>query len=380
MIDRRAVTLGLATLAATGGAAPSVNAAEPDLAAVLNRARELDQLHALVIRRGGTALAEIAPRGPGLDAPANVKSVSKTLVALLTGIAIERRHIDGPDQRVLPILGRAPFGDARDDLTVGDLLSMRTGLESTSGPRYGPWVGSADWMDYALTRDLVGEPGGRFVYSTGGWHILGAALSRATGRSLLDLGRDWLAEPLGIALPPWQRDPQGRYMGGNQMALSPRALARIGDMVRSGGRWEGRQVVPSAWIGHVLAAARALALVGGGLRLWLVPGAPRRAASGVWAGLWRAGPGGRARSRSNDRDHVRPDAAGAIGGLFRRPRPVDGRHGAGGRGRPGLTAMTRGLGAVSQHADLRQLGAERRGQWRLGQPRGIGIARRIGNG
>ncbi len=243
-ITRRATLTGLATTAAFS--APmrlaAQEAATPgDFA---TRAAALDQLHALVVRKGGAEIFAEAFRGPALTRPANVKSVSKTLVALLTGRAIAEGAIEGPDTRVLPLLGRAPTGDARDDLTVGHLLSMRTGLDSTSGGDYGAWIASADWVDYVLTRDLVAEPGGRFIYSTGGWHVLGAALARATGRDLHALAQDWIGDPLDLALPVWVRDPQGRYLGGNEMAVAPQGLARIGQAVLAG----GGEIVPEDWI------------------------------------------------------------------------------------------------------------------------------------
>ena len=249
MLDRR-----LAILSAAALAAPIVLPVRgwaqgaPSIGVVAERAGDFDQTRALVVLRDGVTVFERAFRGPGLDAPANVKSVSKTLVALLTGIAIERGHLSGPDARVLPILGRPPVGDARDGLTVDHLLSMRAGFESTSGPRYGAWVESRDWVGYVLGSDLVDRPGGRYIYSTGSWHVLGAVLAEATGRSLHDLANAWLGEPLGVRFARWDRDPQGYYLGGNQMALTPRALARVGEMARSGGRWNGRQVVPQAWI------------------------------------------------------------------------------------------------------------------------------------
>ena len=99
-----------------------------------------------------------------------------------------------------------------------------------------------------LDAEPTGAPGGRFTYSTGTWHVLGAVLSEATGRDLHALATDWLADPLGIDLPRWDRDPQGRYLGGNQMAMTPRALARVGEMVRQGGVWDGVQVVPEPWL------------------------------------------------------------------------------------------------------------------------------------
>ena len=172
-----------------------------------------------------------------------MKSVSKTIVALLTGIAIDRDVIQGVDQPVLPLLGHPRFGDVRDGLTIGNLLTMQTGLASTSGPNYGRWVSSPDWVEFALSQPQ-GRPGGRFIYSTGGWHILGAALARASGSSLHQMAQDWLGRPLDIAIPPWVTDPQGRYLGGNDMAISPLALARIGDMVLAG----GQGVVSRGWL------------------------------------------------------------------------------------------------------------------------------------
>ncbi|PWJ16213.1 serine hydrolase domain-containing protein [Jannaschia seohaensis] len=240
---RTALFTGAAALAA-----PAALRASAALDAVAAEAAALDQLHSFQLVQGGAPLLSLAPRGPGLERIANVKSVSKTLLSLLTGIAVDRGHLSGPEVRVLPLLGRAPAGDARDALTVGHLLSMRTGLPSTSGPRYGAWVESRDWVSYVLDAEPEGRPGTGFTYSTGTWHVLGAVLARVTGRDLHALASDWLADPLDIALPRWDRDPQGFYLGGNQMAMTPRALARVGEMVRQGGRWQGRQVVPEAWI------------------------------------------------------------------------------------------------------------------------------------
>jgi CubicO group peptidase (beta-lactamase class C family) len=121
-------------------------------------------------------------------------------------------------------------------------------LERTSGPNYGAWIASGNWVADALSRPFVAEPGGRMLYSTGSFHVLGAVLAEAAGTDLLTLARDWLGAPLDIRIPPWTRDPQGYYLGGNQMALSPRALLRLGELVRRDGRWQGTQVVPPDWI------------------------------------------------------------------------------------------------------------------------------------
>ncbi|SFQ27093.1 CubicO group peptidase, beta-lactamase class C family [Roseivivax halotolerans] len=232
----------------TGAAALTAPMLRAQSAGYAETAGGLDQLHALIVRQGGEEVFAEAFRGPGLDSIANIKSVSKTLVALLTGIAIDEGAIEGPEARVLPLLGLPDRDDAINALTVGDLLSMRTGLESTSGGNYGSWIASDNWVRAALAQDVVAEPGGRFIYSTGGWHVLGAVLSEVTGRSLRDLAQDRLGGPLDISFPPWARDPQGRFLGGNEMAVTPRGLSRIGQMVLDGGRWDDVEVVPERWI------------------------------------------------------------------------------------------------------------------------------------
>jgi CubicO group peptidase (beta-lactamase class C family) len=155
------------------------------------------------------------------------------------------------DQPVSPFFARyIPAGadSAVQRITVGNLLTMQSGLEGTSGSNYGRWVTSPNWVRHAVTRPMESQPGTVRRYSTGNSHLLSAVLTQATGSSTWAYARDRLAQPLGIALPRWPADPQGIYFGGNEMRVSPRDLLRFGEMYRNGGRHEGRQVVPEAWV------------------------------------------------------------------------------------------------------------------------------------
>ena len=126
---------------------------------------------------------------------------------------------------------------------------MQAGLGRTSGANYGAWVSSRDWVGYALSQPFVAPPGERMLYSTGSFHVLGAALSRASGESLLALARGWLGAPLDIEIPAWTRDPQGFYLGGNEMALSPMAMLAFGEMYRRDGRAaDGAPVLSRGWV------------------------------------------------------------------------------------------------------------------------------------
>ena len=244
-----ALLLGASAVPPAGAATVPLDAATRQR--IVEQAAALPRLHALIVAHDGEAVVERAFRGPGLDVPVNVKSAAKSVISALTGIAIDRGLLGGVDQPVAALLPqavpRAP-DPLLDELTIGNLLSMQAGLERTSGANYGRWVTSPDWVAHALSRPFVDEPGGRMLYSTGNTHLLSAILTGVAGRSTLALARDWLAEPLGFELPPWDRDPQGIYFGGNNMLLSPRALLRFGEMFRNGGVADGRRVLSADWI------------------------------------------------------------------------------------------------------------------------------------
>jgi CubicO group peptidase (beta-lactamase class C family) len=221
-----------------------------DFTPVIDQARSTDRLHSVLVLRAGQTVLEHVQGGPGLDQPANIKSVSKTVLSLLIGLAIDRDLIDGPEQTLAELLGDRFPGEATagsDRITVGHALSLRTGLQSTSGRNYGRWVQSDNWVRHALTRPMVDRPGGRMIYSTGPSHLLSAALMEASGQPSRTLARRWLAD-LGVSLGFWPNDPQGIGFGGNDMHISPRDLARIGELYRQGGVLDGVRRLSEDWV------------------------------------------------------------------------------------------------------------------------------------
>ena len=218
---------------------------------VANLARALDQCHAILVFKGGRQVLAEVFRGPDIDRAVPIKSVSKTIVAALTGAAIDRGEIPTVKStlgELTPDLIPPEADPVVKKITVENLLTMQAGLERTSGRNYGAWVNSRDWVSNALSRPMVAEPGTRMLYSTGSSHIMGAVLSRVSNQSLLSLARDRLGKPLGIDIPAWTRDPQGRYLGGNEMAMTLQAMVRFGEMYRNGGRAGSARVLSEAWV------------------------------------------------------------------------------------------------------------------------------------
>ncbi len=219
---------------------------------ILKNAESLESLKAVIVSIDGKEAASHAYNGSSLNGSTNIKSASKSVISALVGMAIDRKILDGADQPIASLL-RAEFPDDADPrlerVTIGNLLSMQSGLERMSGPNYGRWVSSRNWVRTALGSGFAGEPGGGMLYSTGSTHLLSAILTKASGRSTLALARDWF-EPLeGFAIGGWERDPQGIYLGGNQMAMTARSLLAFGELYRRGGvTAKGERLISQSWI------------------------------------------------------------------------------------------------------------------------------------
>lgn len=222
-----------------------------DFQTVIEQAQRFSNLRTLHIAQAGDRVLERAFNGASIDTATNVKSASKTLVAGLVGVAIERGILAGTDQRVARLLADqlpANHDPRLDRITIGHLLSMQAGLERTSGRHYGPWVNSDNWVRAALSRPFVGEPGGRMLYSTGSTHLLSAILTRATGRPTYELANDWL-RPAGVRVDNWMADPQGIPLCGNQVWMTPLSLLNLGELYRRGGITErGERLLSEEWI------------------------------------------------------------------------------------------------------------------------------------
>jgi CubicO group peptidase (beta-lactamase class C family) len=222
----------------------------PSLEPVAKSAASLPRLKSLLVSHRGQLVLERYFNGARATQVTNIKSASKSVIAALVGIAIAKGHIKSADQPIadfFPELAKDPATGKRR-ITINDLVTMRSGLESTSGRGYGAWVTSKNWVRYALARPLEDEPGTRVEYSTGTSHILSAILTKATRQSTWQFAQAELAKPLGFSLAPWPTDPQGIYFGGNDMLMTSKQMVSFGELYLNDGRVGERQIVPKAWV------------------------------------------------------------------------------------------------------------------------------------
>ncbi len=200
----------------------------------------------------------------------NVFSVTKSVMSMLIGIALDERKLRGVDQTLAQLLPAyaAAMPAAVKAVTLRQVLTMTAGLPSDPPGALPGFVTSGDWVA-AILREGTQQPTGQgFAYSSAGSHLLSAILRQATGRSTLDYARAKLFTPLGISTVPaaepvaraesalaydrarfaWPTDPQGNHVGFTWLKLTARDMDRLGQLWLNQGRWAGRQLVTAAWV------------------------------------------------------------------------------------------------------------------------------------
>jgi len=231
-----------------------------------------DNITGILIQKDGEIRYENYFHGYAAENAAHVYSVTKSVFSALIGIAIEKGMIESIDQNVLdffPDYEVLPNETGIQHVTIRHLLTMTAPYKYETEP-YMLFFTSPNPVRAAL--DLLGgdKPIGTFHYSAiGGTHILSAILAQATGQSALAFAREQLFAPLGIHVPKsiviqseaehsaimsdphtrgWVTDPQGNNFASWGLFLTPREMAKIGQLYLDGGVWEGRQIVPARWI------------------------------------------------------------------------------------------------------------------------------------
>jgi CubicO group peptidase (beta-lactamase class C family) len=188
----------------------------------------------------------------------DLQSITKSVVALLVGIALDRgllETIDAPALSFFPEYADLRTAD-KDRITVRDLLTMTTGLRWP----YKPYLSMARQMDaspdpyrFVLEQPLVAAPGTNWHYNNGTVELVGALVQKATGRPLDQFAKMALFDPLGIDDWEWGKMASGDPGASWGLRLRPRDLAKIGQLVLDHGAWQGSQFVSSAWIKEMIA-------------------------------------------------------------------------------------------------------------------------------
>jgi hypothetical protein len=175
--------------------------------------------------------------------------LSKSFTSTAVGLAVAEGRLSIDDKVVDFFPEDLPdrVSPNLDAMRVRHLLSMCTGhAEDTTGSMVDRRDGN--WAREFLRRKVTHEPGTHFLYNTGASYMLSAIVQKLTGMGLVDYLRPRLFDPLGIDYADWETCPRGIATGGFGLSVKTEAIARLGQFYLQKGEWEGRQLLPAAWV------------------------------------------------------------------------------------------------------------------------------------
>lgn len=238
-------------------AAPESRGMRPAaVAEVLQDGESLPALRALLAARDGVLVAERYYAGARADDLQAIHSATKSVCSMLVGMALRDgrlRSLDDTMAQLLPEAVAEVPGSAAASVTLRQILSGRTGLGYD--PLSRELFGRRGLVRHALSRPATPVPPPGWSYNDAMVALIAPVLARAYGgETLSTIAERQLFAPLGIASHRWQRDSDGQPLAPGGLALRPRDLLKLAALMSDGGRWQGAEVLPAAWVEESLAS------------------------------------------------------------------------------------------------------------------------------
>lgn len=236
--------------------AAEVGIDEDVINAAYTQAGSQSGVRSLLVLKQGRLVAEQYFNGYTAQQLQHVRSVTKTITALLTGIAIEEGLLSLDATVGEYFIDDYAISDEDAELiTVAQLLTMTSGFDwdESGATLYNQWAQSAEPVQFLLSRQLTSAPGDIIVYNSAAVHLLGVMLSKASETSLQHFANTHLFQPMGITSIRWELLGDGRHNGSAGLELRPVDQAKLGLLIQNNGLYTDAdgsaiQIVPAHWV------------------------------------------------------------------------------------------------------------------------------------
>jgi CubicO group peptidase (beta-lactamase class C family) len=220
---------------------------------------EFTGIHSVLIVRGGALVLEEYFHGQGPNTRHEIRSATKSIGSILTGIAIDKGYIESEENSIYQYLKEnhrpSPgWNEEAREIKISHLLSMLSGYDcddlNTDYACEGAMYRTRDWIQYALDLPIIHDPGQHWAYNSSSLILISKIIEITSGMDLDDFSKKYLFDPLGVKSFQWERSPNGLEWIGGGARMTSRDMARIGLLMLRGGEWENTSIVSEDWIGR----------------------------------------------------------------------------------------------------------------------------------
>ncbi len=231
----------------------SVNINSEGLANAVSQAAANSRFLSLLVIRNGKLVLEEYFNGNEQQDLNDLRSITKSVVSMVTGIALENGFITSMDESIinyLPSHLEPPTDPLIQNITINHLLTMTSGFQydEFTGNSYSVWIQSEDRLQHLFDLPHINTPGSTFTYNSASTHMLGAIVQQAVGMPLTEFADQYLLNRIGIESREWEDLGNGYVNGGAGIDLRPRDLARLGQLYLQNGISGNTKILSADWV------------------------------------------------------------------------------------------------------------------------------------
>ena len=209
--------------------------------------RTSHEMHSIMIVRNGKVITEgwWNPYRP--DLKHTLYSLSKSFTSTAVGFAVAEKKITVNDKVTSFFPDKLPqtVSENLSLLTIKDLLSMSAGQSPDPSFAIAP---AEDWIKTFFSISILNKPGSVFLYNSMATYMLSAIVQKVTGQKIIEYLKPRLFDPLSIKGMDWETDPHGINVGGWGLRVKTEDIAKFGQLYLQKGKWNGKQILPAAWV------------------------------------------------------------------------------------------------------------------------------------
>ena len=216
-----------------------------------------------------------------IDQQQDLRSSSKSIRSILLGIALDKGFIDDVNDPISKYLKthqpKKKLDPRKADITIANLITMSTGLECNDWDRKSKGqedrvYKKKDWIQYTLDLPMVNNPGEVSNYCSMGVVILAEIISQASGMSIDQFADKYLFAPLGIENVSWGHTSEKKVIAsGKRLNMTPRDMAKIGQLILNKGMWKEAQIVSQKWVEKSISPKTTITGIHYGYLWWKLP-------------------------------------------------------------------------------------------------------------